>query len=242
MRKVAPSMEDVDRMAESVSRASAFLKSPASPSRLPILCHLAEGGMSVSEFEDVLELRQQTLSQQLATLPEDALGKIILPTRIQGGHRAALRATPRGLGDDHRVDRPTRRMMPASSWATMLLLRCHLLQVGNQVGDLLFLLEAGEFHLIARDVTLRVGNVSRQRLLVPGDAGFLHGTGILEAFDAPCRPAEDTDESRANLVLFFIGNVTDLHLLNTLSPFSGSPWASAAICASVRASSAASWV
>jgi ArsR family transcriptional regulator, virulence genes transcriptional regulator len=77
MRKVRASMEDVDRMAESVSRASAFLKSPANPSRLPILCHLAEGGMSVSEFEDVLELRQQTSSQQLARLREDPLGKII---------------------------------------------------------------------------------------------------------------------------------------------------------------------
>jgi ArsR family transcriptional regulator len=70
-------MEDVDRMAESVSRASAFLKSPANPSQLPILCHLAEGGMSVSEFEDVLELRQQTLSQRIARLREDAFGKII---------------------------------------------------------------------------------------------------------------------------------------------------------------------
>lgn len=77
MRKVRASMEDVDRMAESVSRASAFLKSPANPSRLPILCHLAEGGISLTEFEDVLELRQQTLSQQLARLREDALGKII---------------------------------------------------------------------------------------------------------------------------------------------------------------------
>jgi DNA-binding transcriptional ArsR family regulator len=68
MRKVGPSMEDVDRMAESVSPASAFLKSPASPSRLPILCQLAEGGMSVSEFEDVLKLRQHvvTATRQVA--------------------------------------------------------------------------------------------------------------------------------------------------------------------------------
>jgi DNA-binding transcriptional ArsR family regulator len=68
MRKVGPSMEDVDRMTESVSRASAFLKSPASPSRLPILCQLAEGGMSVSEFEDVLKLRQHvvTATRQVA--------------------------------------------------------------------------------------------------------------------------------------------------------------------------------
>jgi ArsR family transcriptional regulator, virulence genes transcriptional regulator len=106
MRKIRASMEDVDRMAKSVSRASAFLKSPANPSRLPILCHLAEGGMSVSEFEDVLELRQQTLSQQLARLREDALGKIIYcRLRIQRGHRAVVRAAPRGLGDDQRVDR-----------------------------------------------------------------------------------------------------------------------------------------
>jgi hypothetical protein len=37
VRKVGPSMGDVDRMAESVSRASAFLKSPANPNQLLIV-------------------------------------------------------------------------------------------------------------------------------------------------------------------------------------------------------------
>src|ERR671918_317025 len=48
-------------------------KALANPHRLLILCHLAEGEMSVGELEQLLRLRQPTLSQQLARLREDRL-------------------------------------------------------------------------------------------------------------------------------------------------------------------------
>jgi hypothetical protein len=77
------------------------------------------------------------LSQQLARLRENALDKIIY-CRLAYNGVVVLLYERRGVGDDHRVDRPARRMMLASSWAATPLLRRHLLQVGNQVGDLLF--------------------------------------------------------------------------------------------------------
>jgi ArsR family transcriptional regulator len=66
-------MTDPQAMATNASRASDFLKALANPHRLLILCYLAEGEMSVGELEQLLKLRQPTLSQQLARLREDAL-------------------------------------------------------------------------------------------------------------------------------------------------------------------------
>ena len=66
-------MTDPQAMAANALRASDFLKALANPHRLLILCHLAEGEMSVGELEQLLKLRQPTLSQQLARLREDAL-------------------------------------------------------------------------------------------------------------------------------------------------------------------------
>lgn len=66
-------MTDPQTMATNALRASDFLKALANPHRLLILCHLAEGEMSVGELEQLLKLRQPTLSQQLARLREDAL-------------------------------------------------------------------------------------------------------------------------------------------------------------------------
>src|SRR6476469_444433 len=64
---------DLDRMVDSAKRASAFLKALAHESRLMILCFLADGEKSVSELEDLLSLRQPTVSQQLARLRADGL-------------------------------------------------------------------------------------------------------------------------------------------------------------------------
>jgi DNA-binding transcriptional ArsR family regulator len=61
-----------DRAAD-VERACDFLKALTNPSRLLILCQLAEGERSVGELEELLRLRQPTLSQQLARLREDRL-------------------------------------------------------------------------------------------------------------------------------------------------------------------------
>ena len=44
------------------------------------------------------------------------------------------------------------------------------LDVGDQVGTVLRLLQAGEHHLGARDILLRVLQVLEQGILVPGDA------------------------------------------------------------------------
>ena len=63
----------MDEMYENASRASRFLKSLANENRLIILCTLAEGEKNVGELEEVLRIRQPTLSQQLARLREDDL-------------------------------------------------------------------------------------------------------------------------------------------------------------------------
>jgi DNA-binding transcriptional ArsR family regulator len=64
---------DPDRMAGNAKRASDFLKALAHESRLMILCFLAEGEKSVSELEALLNLRQPSVSQQLARLRADGL-------------------------------------------------------------------------------------------------------------------------------------------------------------------------
>jgi DNA-binding transcriptional ArsR family regulator len=64
---------ELDRMVDNAKRASDFLKALAHESRLMILCILAEGEKSVSELEELLSLRQPTVSQQLARLRADGL-------------------------------------------------------------------------------------------------------------------------------------------------------------------------
>ena len=64
---------DLDRMVGNAERASDFLKALAHGSRLMMLCILAEGEKSVGELEDILSLRQPTVSQQLARLRADGL-------------------------------------------------------------------------------------------------------------------------------------------------------------------------
>ena len=53
---------------ENAKLASNFLKGMANETRLVILCALAEGEKNVSELEDILGIRQPTLSQQLTRL------------------------------------------------------------------------------------------------------------------------------------------------------------------------------
>ena len=77
LQAIAP---DFDGMAAKAKEASEFLKALAHESRLMILCILCEGERSVSELEQLLALRQPTVSQQLARLREDGLVK----TRRQG--------------------------------------------------------------------------------------------------------------------------------------------------------------
>lgn len=58
---------------ENAKEASRFLKALAHESRLVILCVLADGEKSVTELEEMLDLRQPTVSQQLARLRMDDL-------------------------------------------------------------------------------------------------------------------------------------------------------------------------
>ena len=60
-------------MFKNAERASRFLKGLANEKRLVILCTLAEGEKNVGELEEVLGIRQPTLSQQLARLRADNL-------------------------------------------------------------------------------------------------------------------------------------------------------------------------
>jgi DNA-binding transcriptional ArsR family regulator len=64
---------DAERMAEKAKRAAEFLKALAHKDRLMILCILSRGEKSVSELEEMLSLRQPSVSQQLARLRADGL-------------------------------------------------------------------------------------------------------------------------------------------------------------------------
>jgi DNA-binding transcriptional ArsR family regulator len=64
---------DAEKMAEKAKHAADFLKALAHENRLMILCILSQGEKSVSELERQLELRQPTVSQQLARLRADGL-------------------------------------------------------------------------------------------------------------------------------------------------------------------------
>ncbi|WP_116598678.1 ArsR/SmtB family transcription factor [Primorskyibacter marinus] len=67
-------------MAQSASRAAAYLKTLAHEGRLMILCHLGPGEKSVRELETLLDMRQAAVSQMLARLREEDL----VSTRREG--------------------------------------------------------------------------------------------------------------------------------------------------------------
>lgn len=61
------------RLMQNARRASEFLKALSHESRLLLLCLLVERERSVSELESILNLRQPTISQQLARLRLDGI-------------------------------------------------------------------------------------------------------------------------------------------------------------------------
>lgn len=67
--------DNYEAMADSAKEASDLLRALAHEARLMILCMLVEGEKSVSELEAFLEMRQPTVSQQLARLRADRLVK-----------------------------------------------------------------------------------------------------------------------------------------------------------------------
>ena len=58
---------------ESAKLASDFLKTLANQNRLVILCALVDGEKNVTQLEEILNVRQPTLSQQLARLRADKM-------------------------------------------------------------------------------------------------------------------------------------------------------------------------
>ena len=66
-------MSESEELLENAREATKFLKALSNEHRLMILCLLTENERSVSELEDALQLRQPTLSQQLARLRTDNL-------------------------------------------------------------------------------------------------------------------------------------------------------------------------
>jgi DNA-binding transcriptional ArsR family regulator len=62
-----------DEIMRNARRASDFLKALAHETRLLLLCLLSERERSVTELENLLSLRQPTVSQQLARLRLDGL-------------------------------------------------------------------------------------------------------------------------------------------------------------------------
>lgn len=63
----------LEDMAENAQAASDLLRALSHEARLMILCILVEGEKTVSELEVLLEMRQASVSQQLARLRADRL-------------------------------------------------------------------------------------------------------------------------------------------------------------------------
>lgn len=72
-KKVSDRADELKEMMKNAETASHFLKAIANENRLLLLCLLAEGEKSVTELENILDLRQPTVSQQLARLRADDL-------------------------------------------------------------------------------------------------------------------------------------------------------------------------
>ena len=79
---LASKAPDFAAMYASADRACGLLKVLANPDRLVLLCRLAGGECCVSDLEASLDIRQPTLSQQLAVLREEGL----VSTRREGKH------------------------------------------------------------------------------------------------------------------------------------------------------------
>jgi len=70
---VATEERDYASMSDSAQAACDMLKGLSHETRLMILCMLSDGEKSVSELEELLDMRQPTVSQQLARLRADRL-------------------------------------------------------------------------------------------------------------------------------------------------------------------------
>lgn len=72
MKRSQPTL-DLPTMQAGAANACALLKVLANPDRLLLMCQLSQGELSVGEVEQLLGIRQPTLSQQLGVLRENGL-------------------------------------------------------------------------------------------------------------------------------------------------------------------------
>ncbi|MGJ7917317.1 ArsR/SmtB family transcription factor [Massilia sp. LXY-6] len=70
--RTPPGLDPV-AMRAAATRAGGLLKALANPDRLLLLCQLTLGEQRVGELENVLDLRQPSLSQQLGVLRQEGL-------------------------------------------------------------------------------------------------------------------------------------------------------------------------
>ena len=73
LRDGAEFSPELDQLMRKARKASDFLKALSHENRLLLLCLLAEKERSVTDLENILSLRQPTVSQQLARLRLDGL-------------------------------------------------------------------------------------------------------------------------------------------------------------------------
>lgn len=93
---------NMKQMRETAGQATAMLRVLANEDRLLLLCQLTQGEACVSELEELLEIRQPTLSQQLGILRTEEIvstrreGKKIF-YRISDSRAVSLLATLYGI-------------------------------------------------------------------------------------------------------------------------------------------------
>ena len=83
-----------DSMRQSAEEAAGVMKALSNPSRLMILCQLAEGECTVGEIEKRQGLGQAYVSQQLARLREEGLVAATRDGRLMRYRLSDPRVTP----------------------------------------------------------------------------------------------------------------------------------------------------
>lgn len=73
MSTVAMTPDAIHTMQEKAAEAADFMRLFSTPSRLMLLCHIAEKERSVGEIQEGLDFKQPALSQQLAELRQAGL-------------------------------------------------------------------------------------------------------------------------------------------------------------------------
>ena len=115
-----------------------------------------------------------------------------------------------------------------SSVPQVALLGC-LMQIGKQVPELAWILDAQERHLVTGNESLRIGQVLAERVVVPGDIGILHRWLVSIAGHAAGLAPNDAVQAGTNQVLPGLETVADLALIEYCAPRCASPgpWACA---------------